>query len=210
MNSVMTEFKNRCETIESLFNHIEDASLKNTSVKTVLILKSSFFVAMYNNVEATFFAVFERIHKDINTVRYELLSIKMKKLFIEYHFNSISKINPESIGKLHSAEYKFPLLDDFLNRKKIFSGNLDVKKAKEIYSTYGLRFYEFSPSDTDAMLIIKNKRNSIAHGEETLLDASKGFTNKRLKEVMNSCETILTKLIEIAEQYIQTKRYLHQ
>lgn len=133
----------------------------------------------------------------------------MKKLFIEYHFNSISKITPESIGKIHSSEYKFPLLDDFLNRKKIFSGNLDVKKAKEIYSTYGLRFYEFSQSDADAMLTIKNKRNSIAHGEETLLDAGKGFTNKKLKEVMNSCETILEKLIEIAEQYIQDKRYLH-
>lgn len=76
MNAVMAEFKNRCETIEILFNHIEGASINNTPVKTVLILKSSFFVAMYNNVEATFFAVFERIHKDINTVDYESLSIK--------------------------------------------------------------------------------------------------------------------------------------
>ncbi|HEE0106782.1 MAE_28990/MAE_18760 family HEPN-like nuclease [Pectobacterium carotovorum] len=206
----MTEFKNRCETIENLFNHIDKMSDGDASVKTVLILKSSFFVAMYNNVEATFYAVFERIHKDINTVDYDVLSTKLKKLFIDYHFNSVSKLTPDNFAKVHSAEYRFPLLDEFLNRKKIFSGNLDVKKAKEIYGNYGLSFYEFEQADADAMLIIKNKRNSIAHGEDTLLDAGKGFTNKRLKEVMLSCQVILEKLIAIAEQYIQAKRYLRR
>lgn len=210
MNSVMTEFKNRCDTIEHLFNHIEEMTDDNKSVKTVLILKSSFFVAMYNNVEATFFSVLERVHKEVSSVDYSDLSSKLKKLFIEYHFNSTSKLTPDNFAKVHSAEYKFPLLEGFLNRKKLFSGNLDVRKAKEIYSSYGFSFYEFKQNDTDAMLLIKNKRNSIAHGEETLLDAGKGFANKKLKELMLSCQTVLERLICIAEQYITNKRYLHR
>lgn len=208
MDAIINDFNDRCETIDHLYEHIENMTKLPRSVKTVLILKSSLFVAMYNNMEATFFAIFERVHKEVNQIDYHLLSQKLKIIFVGYHFNTLKSVNPNSLKKLQSCEFKFPHLEDYLNKKKIFSGNIDIRKAKEIFSDYGLSFFEFSNITSESILTVKNKRNSIAHGEVTLLGASTGFNNVKMKELIDDCKLVLSKLIEIVEVYITRRKYL--
>lgn len=208
MNVIKSDFNDRCETIKHLFQHIEDMTLQPRSVKTVLILKSSLFVAVYNNIEATFYALFEKVHKEVNYSDYHALSQKMKKIFIEYHFSKIGNVNPQALKKLQDCELRFPQLVDYLNKKKLFSGNIDIRKAKEIFSLYGMSFFEFSQEVSDSILTVKNKRNSIAHGEVTLLEASSGFNNAKVKELVDNSMIVLSKLIDVVTVYIDEKKYL--
>lgn len=208
MNVIKGDFNNRCETIKHLFQHIENMTSQPRSVMTVLILKSSLFVAVYNNIEATFYALFERVHKEVNLVDYHILSQKMKRLFIEYHFSKIGNVNPQALKKLQDCELKFPQLVDYLNKKRLFSGNIDVRKAKEIFSIYGMSFFDFPQNVSDSILIVKNKRNSIAHGEATLLEASSGFNNAKIKALVDNSIIVLLKMIDIVTIYIEEKKYL--
>ncbi|KFK91869.1 MULTISPECIES: MAE_28990/MAE_18760 family HEPN-like nuclease [unclassified Serratia (in: enterobacteria)] len=208
MDIIKSDFDDRCETINHLHNHIEFMTLQSKSVTTVLILKSSLFVAIYNNIEATFFALFEQIHKEVSSVDYHALSQRLKVLFVEYHFNKISSINPGSLKKLQECELKFPQLMEYLDKRKLFSGNLDVRKAKDIFYTYGIPFFEFHPDVSESILTVKNKRNSIAHGEVTLLDASSGFNNAKMKRLVDDNENFLTKLISIVGLYLDGRKYL--
>jgi len=208
MDIIKSDFDDRCETIDHLHSHIEFMTLQPRSVTTVLILKSSLFVAIYNNIEATFFALFERIHREVNPVDYNELSQRLKIIFIEYHFNKLTSINPMALKKLQECELKFPQLVDYLTKKKLFSGNLDVRKAREIFTTYGISFFEFSPDVSESILTVKNKRNSIAHGEVTLLDASSGFNNLKMKGLIDDNRMFLSKLIENVALYIENRRFL--
>lgn len=208
MNVIKSDFNDRCETINHLFQHIENMTLKPRSVNTVLILKSSLFVAIYNNIEATFYALFEKVHKEVNLVDYHFLSEKMKKIFIEYHFSTIGNVNPQALKRLQDCELKFPQLENYLNKRKLFSGNIDIRKAKDIFSTYGMSFFEFPQDVADSILTVKNKRNSIAHGEVTLLGASSGFNNIKIKELVDNSIIVLSKLIDIVTVYIDEKKFL--
>lgn len=208
MENIKTEFLSRCETINSLFDHIVYMTNKPKSVNTVLILKSSMFVATYNNVEATFYALFEHIHEKIHTTDYNTLSSKIKDLFVGFHFNTIGNVTPETVRKLHESELKFPLLDVYLTKKKIFSGNIDSQKIESVFKSYGIRFYKFKESISSSLLTVKSKRNSIAHGETTLLDASFGYSNTKIRKIIDDCQTMLAKFIDLVDTFITEKSFL--
>lgn len=52
-----------------------------------------------------------------------------------------------------------------------------------------------------SLVIIKNKRNAIAHGDLSFPDAGKSFSYQRILDLINDSEGILSDFIDQAELY---------
>lgn len=138
MSSVIkSDFLSRCSDIRCLHEHLINVSNCNGTVKISSIIKSSIFMALYNNVEATFYSLFERIHSEASKIPFSLLDVKLATIFKKFHFDDKNASNDSC------HELKFPTLKVYIKKKKIFSGNLDARRAMALFKAYGI---EFEPS----------------------------------------------------------------
>ena len=82
MDVIRKDFDQRCQAVRSFCEHVKALTNSKGTVKICVILKSSIFIAIYNNIEATFLSVFEKIHSEACCFKYEMLSDEFKR-FIE-------------------------------------------------------------------------------------------------------------------------------
>lgn len=155
------------------------------------ILKSNTILLLYNQIEGTISSILNEFFNAINreTENYKKFKLPIKKIWIKYKhrsFNAGNKKNDDYIietietilDEIVDIEPK-TIKDSELGERLIYnyeayssetksnevSGNLDARKIREIFALYGL---PTSEQGCDSMLKVKNKRNSLAHGNETL------------------------------------------
>lgn len=203
MELVKNDFHNRCADIKHFHEHIAYLSTQKGTVKISSILKSSLFVALYNNVEATFYAIFERIHSELTTIPYLKLNDKLKAKIKDFYFKDKNNTDEE-------CQYlTLPPIYDFLKKINLFSGNLDARKGKAIFKTYGISFEEkYELNKLYSLVTIKNKRNKIAHGELSLPEAGKTASHQSLLQLINNSIEVLDGFIRSAELFLSRKNYL--
>jgi len=209
MKSIKFEFQNRCNTIKIFYEHIDQLQYKKKTVDISQILKSSFFVALYNNIEATLYSIFDKCHSIFIGTPYNKLSKELKDLFVIFYLKKGNKINSNVIDTITYKE--FPKFHEYLKNFPLFSGNLDVHKVKEIYKKYGINDVELCKihkNVSTSILNIKNMRNVIAHGEKNLLQGGQNYSTKKIKVLMDDCEFFLGKCISIVEHYLSNEQYL--
>ena len=85
------------------------------------------------------------------------------------------------------------------------SGNLDTRGIKSVFSLYGLPNSELS---CDSMLKVKNKRNSLAHGNETFSEVGSSFTIDDLFSFKYEITSFLEHLIADVETHIAEKKFI--
>ena len=64
--------------------------------------------------------------------------------------------------------------------------------------------------NSEHLLLVKNKRNKIAHGEQSISEAGLQVTNKKLREVQNSVNEALLDFISFADVFLQQRKFLAQ
>lgn len=203
MELVRNDFHNRCADIMHFHEHIAYLSTQKGTVKISSILKSSLFVALYNNVEATFYAIFERIHSELTTIPYLKLNDKLKAKIKDFYFKDKNNTDEEC------QNLTLPPIYDFLKKINLFSGNLDARKGKAIFKTYGINFEEkYELNKLYSLVTIKNKRNKIAHGELSLPEAGKTASHQSLLQLINNSIEVLDGFIRSAELFLSRKNYL--
>ncbi|MBG2712133.1 hypothetical protein I4558_11385 [Proteus mirabilis] len=194
MSTIERDFDLRKESILLLYNHIVVLSEEKSTVKISAIIKASFYIALYNNVEATFYSIFELIHDTVSKYKYSSLSCRLKSMI-----DDISSKNQSHL----------PTLENYIKKKKLYSGNLDHRKGKALFKQYGIPFNnDFEKKITYSLLIIKNKRNKIAHGEESLSQAGRNISHIELKNIADNSFTILLEYIKSALLYLKEQQYL--
>lgn len=214
MQSVNSDLQDREYSINRLLLHVDDLSEVRGKVEVIVVLKSSVFIALYNNIEATIYSVFERMHNNLSMCTYDDLSLPLRRKMISYAFGKAAGAYMQDPQKIAEEEVrlrrdlaKFPELSDYLRRRSLFSGNVDARKLNEIGNSYGMSAVSFSEEDAIRMLWVKNKRNKIAHGEESMSDGGKGIKNVELKNAFNSVSRILRKFIDSADSYLKSGGY---
>lgn len=205
MKQILNDKNSRANSCTILLNHIKELEEKAGKILESSIIKSSLLIMLYNNIEATVYAAFEKIHATANAIEYEDLSISTKKICTNYHFNN-PKYAFENIEKILSKSLSLPLLEEYGKRINLFSGNLDEKKINAIAKVYGIPITK--PSGTKNMLVVKQKRNKLAHGEESFLASCRGYTSKDLSQIKESCEDFLSRFIINVELYLNKRMYL--
>lgn len=212
MRSVTADFRERSESVDFLLSHIESVSSVNGSVDITVILKSCFYVALYNNIEATIYSILERVHEECSKRKFVELSPKIKDKFLHYHFGNGElniKRKRELADDFASSNLSFPYLNEYQKVKTVFSGNLDCYKIREVFNSYGISVGNVK-GNSEHILLVKNKRNKIAHGEQSISEAGLQVTNKKLREVQNSVNEALLDFISFADVFLQQRKFLAQ
>jgi hypothetical protein len=178
-------------------------------LQKVLIANS--FLLLYNLIEATIRNSIDEIFADLqnNTIDYTRLTDKLKKIFLvqknknlkdgSFNLDTLNKQIDELISSVLNTE------TIILDKAKLdFSGNLDAKKIRTIASDYG---FGQPAVNGDNLLVIKNKRNHLAHGDFSFSEIGKDFTVSELLDFKDQTFIFLNEVINNIEVYIVNKEY---
>ncbi|PSU82503.1 hypothetical protein CTM93_12980 [Photobacterium phosphoreum] len=204
---IKSSYKDRLDEARKLLDHINTLS-DNGGVLESSILKSSYTLLLYNNLEATVSSSITYIHEKASHCKYDELSEEFKILYARfYHFDISKRKVKDHLDGTVSGEFKFPNFEEYCKRITIFSGNIDLRSLNEINKNYGIGKIDLRGKNPENILTIKNKRNKLAHGEESFRDSCRHYTSSELEELGESLEKMLSKFIELVDDFVKEGRY---
>ena len=175
-----------------------------------VILIANAFLILYNLIESTVRNSIIDIYARIEDaeVSYENLTDNLKKIWIKEITNDLKEANYRSDTL---RDRIFTLAEKILKREAIllseehidFAGNIDAKKIRELANTIGFDI----TSNGRELEEIKNKRNRLAHGEQTFYDVGKDFSVTQIINFKNETFKYLSDVIEKIEKFITDKNY---
>lgn len=179
---------------------------KNTLVSHQLVLKSSLALMLYNVVEGTMsnllmelFDVIIRKNKSIDT-----LPNKLQNLFFEYHLKKIGKDANKlkkicCYDKIELCNITYLEISKYLN---LFSGNLDARSIYSVSEKLGINLPKSKMEP--CLVIIKNIRNALAHGEKEFSKACQDITLDEMKKICDKVKVYLDSLISAYECFFDS------
>ena len=214
MKGVLADLADREYSIGRLLDHIDEINEARGKIDVIVILKSSVFIALYNNIEATVYSAVERIHDCASHLTYDKLSGAFQTKMLRYSLGKAAAAFINDAVKIANEEFKiraegntFPGLSDYLRRQSLFSGNVDARKLNVIGISYGMAKIPFVKHDAERMLWVKNKRNKIAHGEQSMSDGGQGIKTSDLRLASASVGIILREFVSSVESHLRSHAY---
>ena len=177
-------------------------------------LKSNIILMLYNAVEATVTGCLKKIHSEIRleNIKYSDLTPALQKICIGYHRRLLSR-QPDIDGevnaiidiiKLLNSETNFILSFEELSKHyQLYSGNLDSKKIGNVLKKYGTTF----DKKCSELKIIKDKRNSLAHGEQSFEEVGRELTLEQLTVMSDRSFKYLENMVAEVENFLLNKGY---
>lgn len=195
------------------------------------ILKANALLLLYNLIEGTISSVLNEVFGTISreNSEYVHLELPIKRIWLKYKhrsfsvgpfkqddyilrtiesiINEIVAIQPKSISDLEHGSrtvYDYEAYCKEISSTDI-SGNLDAREIRKIFKLYGLPEVNRS---CDSMLKVKNKRNSLAHGNESFSQVGSSFTIEELYRMKKEINSFLSHLLDEVEDFLTNKKYL--
>ncbi|MDO4229615.1 MAG: MAE_28990/MAE_18760 family HEPN-like nuclease [Capnocytophaga sp.] len=211
MDNTLKEYEDKIRDIEIYYNYLKDNEF-NMSVEVSKILKANMFLMLYNLIESTVNNSLEAIHNAINNekLNFEQCIDEIKALWVEYkHQKFEQKKSSEIIKSIYQIKSEIISIDyKKFQEKKLngISGNLDAKKIREnINPKYSIS--ENKRVEGKKLVEIKNKRNSLAHGEVSFSTLGQRYSIKDLEKYYKECKLFLKEYLSNVEKYIKNKKY---
>lgn len=188
------------------------------------ILKTNTLLILYNIIESTARAALTAIYAKIYDLEipFEKCSQELRKVLVQ----DIKKyINFKNFEEAINGEHLFftNLYQNAYNRKDFFSGNIDVKLLKTKSEEYGFSSFIDNCARQagrlaqrigrksqieDCILIIKNKRNALMHGEVSFQEVGRELSVSDLKHYYLGTILILGLFVKHVEIFLNEKKYL--
>lgn len=206
LQSALSEKKIEANQMFEIISDIKRSDIESASTKAAM-LRSAFVLLLYNMVESTAFLVFERVHERVATEHYGSLGDEMRRIWVDYFFShhGSGEHHIHMEGTLEKT-LKFPLLEAFSKKVKLFSGNLDGRKLNELLKKYGIG--PITTPGREKLVTVKNKRNSVAHGEDMFKEACRDLSDSDLIELRDSTFSALDELVKNVESFLAGRAYL--
>lgn len=208
MVSVKTTFSERSKEIEEYYSFINTfiATSKNDTLNK--ILKSNLLLMLYNLVESTMSNAVEEIHNSIHVTSTSFNSLKkeIRKILIGY---LKSYLNPSDFVDSIS-DISVDIIKKCFIKQKIFSGNIDGKKIRELSAEYGFNSTtDYSKTKNgNCLLDIKGKRNDLAHGVFSFTEVGKDYSIMDLEKMKDETINYLSEILTNIETYLTNKEYI--
>ena len=196
------------------------------------ILKANCYLLLYNLVEGSIFEGINAIFIDINNrnISFDQLEDNYKRIWLEYKYQLVTKSRNQGdkksekvfgkklqdilcdLGEFSILPYTNKEGEKFENYGSYvqllgsseFSGNLDARKIRELAEKY-----KFSvPYECDELLVVKNSRNKLAHGEKTFVEVGQEKPMLELIRINLCIIRYLRVTLRSVEQLIRDKNYL--
>lgn len=159
---------------------------------------------VYNAIEGTMSNLLTELFDSVceKKLPVDKLPEAFQNLIYKYHLKRIGSKENE-LKKLYESEKEKICEISYLELSrylKLFSGNLDAREIRKISENIGIQIV--NKESDKFLLIVKNKRNSLAHGEKTFVNASQDITLDEIKKNINSVKNYMEYIIEEYEKFI--------
>ncbi len=227
MDSTKADFTKRKEEVSEYFSFLKilnmndsvsleykdpvDKTNKNFPIERRLqtIFIANTFLLLYNLVESTIRNSITEIYIKIkeDKVSYQNLSGQMKKIWLRKTRKSLVErgrnngIEGEISGIIDNI-IKKEIIELTINDTRI-SGNIDAQRIRELAKENGFDIVK----DGSILKNIKEKRNFLAHGNQTFDDIGKNITYKDLDKYREDTFSYLTQVIQNIETFIEKQEY---
>ncbi len=220
MRDVLRTFQERKEEIELYFQHInslmsdgakilnKDGTSYSISTDLAQILRANAFVLMYNLAEYSISEAIESIYLDIKSKGLNFNDIKdniKKEIFT--HLKSNITIDDYFISTIDNIAAG--ILEHYPKSRKLFSGNMDAKKVKDISIKYGFSSTTDKTKTKDGfnLLTIKERRNHLAHGFISFKECGQEYSILQLNEIKNEVLLFLEEILNNIDVFIKNQEY---
>ena len=179
-----------------------DVELENT-------LKASAYLLLYNLIESTMKNAIEAIFQELQEkdVSFDKIRPELKKIILV----NLKGRNPDKILK-KIQDISLDIVSIGFNKEELFTGNIDSKLIRETAKKYGFDSQTDDKKRTNDknsyLLLIKNNRNDLAHGNRPFGDVGKSKTADELIEIKKTIVEYLKGILENIETYIDNEEYL--
>lgn len=230
MKAAISDYKTRLEEIDIYFNFMEKLDNDSPSLtyftkgrkmtrkideQLTTILKANGFILLYNLVESTCRNCLSTIHEEIksNKTDFSKLNNEIKGTWVQFRSTSFFKMNENALKdelkkmiEILLSSTTIELTED--NIKKQLSGNVDLKKIKQVSDKYGFSISKRFNGYGDGLQKVKDNRNYLAHGLKTFIICGGDYTMPEMMNIKKGTIRFLNSLLKIVEKYIDKKKYL--
>lgn len=228
---VITNFEKRVKEVELYYNFMSEVIVNRASLfykngsgditekissDIHRILKANLFLLLYNLVESSFKEALVRLSEEINdkNLLYKDSIPEIRKLWMECEKDYFS-INPNNIKKI---EYFYNMIEDI--REEVLSvpntlkgidlsGNVDARKIRECMIRYGIPMVnDEEGSNGEKLLVVKNRRNNLAHGDDSFVECGREFSPEDLDEIKNDVIVYMRGVLNtLQEKFVEEYYY---
>lgn len=220
MNHFLEEYQKRKLEIRSYlglaaFISGDNVTLANDDGDTHLIslletttLKATFYLVLYNLVEATVREGVRSIYHKISDegLPFHELNEKLQEIWWQSHHESITSTPRDSlISKVYEVyclckTESSPTFQDFIAG---VSGNLDAEGVRSVCRKYGIE----TIADGRDLKAIKDNRNWLAHGNKSFSEVGKDSTPSELRGAMEKVFIFLDSYVANIADYLASAKY---
>ncbi len=223
MQSIILEFEEKVEEINEYFDFVQTTTHLTRDfdpTKTVIIsesvhyiLKSNLFLLLYNLIESSFRNSLEKICIEITSeeLSYQNLIPQIKQMWINKEYKNFG--DNYHIRGTQKSEFVMNKIDTIaqeivrINFDDKLSGNVTPKIIKESIIEYGLAIHQIPAENEPSLFTIKNKRNNLAHGNESFSECGRGYTLSELDEIKNKSTEYMKFILTHIKTFIDNKQY---
>lgn len=230
MSPLLQTFESRAEELAAYLKFLElidtgSASLsmpnkrtwkvRKVDVRILRILKANFFLLLYNLVEASvrdgFLSVYNAVQADGCSVTN--LTPALRRLWIDGEF---AKLSPGSANHDSYRDVARRLVqavaDDIQADLDVamlrFGGNLDAARIRDVCAAHGVSYKTARRTKGgEKLLVVKNKRNALAHGDLSFVECGRDFTVAQLGEIKHEAVLYLKAILRNIDTFTKKKTY---
>lgn len=171
-------------------------------------LKASFYLVLYNIVEATVREGIRSIYNKITDDGLSFLDLneRLQEIWWHAHQESISATPRDTLIRKVYEVYCLcrtetsPAFQDFIAG---VSGNLDAEGVRSVCRKYGID----TIADGRDLKKVKDNRNWLAHGNKSFSEVGKDSTPSELKEAMTKVLSFLDEYVNNVTDYLENEKY---
>ncbi|GMO31007.1 MAG: hypothetical protein Ta2B_12030 [Termitinemataceae bacterium] len=221
MDKTLSLFENRKTEINFYFSTLNTFSGDTKKMQTcdneqfLRILKSNFILMLYNLVEACIVSGLLEIYESLKNSFSEYTAL-VDELQTIWSNHKIGEIYSGKSGKSAYENKVKEIIKQVVTNQPIIltretlkiSGNLDARKIKSLCDKHRIRY---TVSDDKGYLkTVKDKRNSLAHGDESFGDCTRDMSLNDLEQIKNGVIEFITQILNGMKEYHDNKCYLRK
>ena len=221
MNNTIALFEDRKAEIEFYYSILIDMENNNGRIQTIdnskffRIMKSNFLLMLYNLIEACIVSGMMEIYENLSQSQsgYNDLIEEIQRLWSNHRIGEIYKssgVRSAYESAVHDIITQV-ITDEpiFLNRAVLdISGNLDARRIKDLCDKHRIRYVA---ADNDGCLrIVKEKRQNLAHGDESFGDCARDITLSQLEHIKDEVTNFIEAIIAGMKDYYDNRLYLKE
>lgn len=199
------DFNMRTRELVAFYRHARRQPLPGDNNITERALRAAVYLLVYNLVEATarsgVVAIIDKLKEE--RVSFNETRAELRQLVIRH----LKTRTPENIEPL-LMDLERDIFTYAFDPGILFSGNVDARALHKMARRLGLNSDFRAPGDN--LLIVKTKRNDLAHGLKTFAEVGREVSPEDLRRHVFSVVYYLRGFVANTERFIFDRQYLKE